>query len=106
MRKIASVRTSSSSQPEFVRLMICKDGGGYFLFLYDTKKDGPCRYDLFLQDLEDAEKVAYSVYGVCPEDWQIIPNYPKGCQQDWIVPTKRILDADGNTRFVKLKENT
>ena len=84
--------------------MICEDDGGCYLFTYDTEEDGPCRYDSFLEDLEDAEEDASSAYGVLPEDWQIIPDYPEGCQRDWIAPTKRIVDADGKTQFVRAEE--
>ncbi len=101
MRKVARVRIRSSAQPEIVRLMICEADVGYYLFMFDGEKDGPCLYDSFFQDAKGAEDSAASAFGVRCEDWKPIPDYPKGCQQDWIAPTRRIVGADGKTQFAK-----
>jgi len=84
--------------------MICEGDGGCYLFMYDTEQDGPCRYDSFLENLEDAEHDASFAYGVRAEDWQFIPDYLEGCQQDWIAPTKKTVDADGKAQFARVGE--
>ena len=99
MRKIASAQEGSTTQPQIVRLMICEGDGGFCFFMYDTDEDGPCLYDEFFEELDDAFEMACSAYGVRREHWRDIPDYPDGCQQDWIAPTRRISVPNGRSRF-------
>ena len=106
MRKVASVQVPSATHPEIVRLMICEDDGGFYLFMYDTDRDGPCLYDEFYHDLDDALETACSAYGVRREDWCAIPGYPDGCQQDCIAPTRRISMPNGESRFERVEDDS
>jgi len=106
MRKMASVQKRSTTQPEIVRLMICEADGGFYLFQYDRDEDGPCLYDDFLEELDDAFEMASSAYGVRREHWRDIPDYPDGCQQDWIAPTRRVPVPNGGSRFERVENRS
>lgn len=85
MRKHVTLRHPVN---DIVRLMLCEEDIGIYLFEYDTLDDGPSSADALFESWEAAETHALSSFGVKSEDWVQIPDRLPGCQQDWIAPVR------------------
>jgi len=69
------------------KLMLCKEKGGVYLFGYYCLQDTSANWDHFFSTIEDANECCLEEYNINVEDWIIISDQPKHCQQDFIIPT-------------------
>jgi hypothetical protein len=83
MRKISTLKNKIGTT---VRLMLCEDKYGYYLFGYDKLEDCACIWDEFYDNIEDLFERANDKFYVKIEDWINIPKQLDNCQQDWIKP--------------------
>ena len=90
MRYVAKV----TEHPVVKRLMIYEYSQGTYLFIYDIEEDGPCSWDQWFETLDETMKRAEEEYGVRPGSWDVIPDPPERCQQDWIAHV-RVLGGGG-----------
>jgi biofilm protein TabA len=70
------------------KLMLCQAKGGVYLFGYYSLQDSSADWDHFFCTMEDAIESCFEEYGINEEDWIIIVDQPKNCQQDFIIPTR------------------
>ncbi len=69
------------------KLMLCKAKEGVYLFGYYSLEDSSANWDHFFSTIEDANECCFEEYNINEEDWIIISDPPKHCQQDFIIPT-------------------
>ncbi|MFU1859357.1 hypothetical protein ACK8HY_20320 [Sphingobacterium sp. NGMCC 1.201703] len=86
------------------KLMLCQAEGGVYLFGYYSLQDSSADWDHFSYTMEDAMECCFEEYGVNREDWIIIEDQPKNCQQDFIIPTRIKGREDGNPAFGQLQQ--
>lgn len=84
MRKVAFKDIDGKTK----KLMLCRAKGGVYLFGYYSLQDSSADWDYFFCTMEDAIESCVEEYDVNEEDWIIIANQPKSCQQDFIIPTR------------------
>jgi hypothetical protein len=101
MRLIAQVPQPATS---IVRLMIYACPGCVYLFGFDTLQDGGCRWDEGYESVADAQDAAESKYGVCPADWQPIPDPLPHCYDAWIAPVRTKGSPEGNPQHGQLEK--
>ncbi|WP_286858451.1 MULTISPECIES: hypothetical protein [Sphingobacterium] len=70
------------------KMMLCQAKGGVYLFGYYSLEDGSADWDHFFSTMEDASECCIEEYAINEEDWIIIADQPKNCQQDFIIPTR------------------
>lgn len=70
------------------KLMLCQAKGGVYLFGYYSLQDSSADWDHFFCTIEDAIECCFEEYGINEEDWIIIADQSKNCQQDFIIPTR------------------
>lgn len=100
MRKIA--KTRNHSQIKQIILYDCDRG--VYLFPCTSLEDGFAIGDEWYETLEIAEETCSKEYGITENDWNIIPDPPEGCQQDWIAPVRVISRNTENPHWVRLKK--
>lgn len=69
------------------KLMLCQTKVGIHLFGYYCLQDTSANWDHFFSTIEDANECCLEEYNINEEDWIIISDQPKHCQQDFIIPT-------------------
>jgi len=85
MRKLTFIEVKN----ETIKLMIYESKYETYLFGYDCLQDSFSKWDLWFFTLEEAEKYCEENFRVEIEDWILIDEHKKDCQQDFIMPTKR-----------------
>ena len=86
MRKIAFL--SNQSEENIKKIMLHESSEGTYLFGFDTVFDTSCIFDLWFENLSDAEQVCEEDYGIGREDWILISDLREFCQQDLIMPIR------------------
>ncbi|MGJ1409092.1 hypothetical protein ACR78Z_05410 [Sphingobacterium thalpophilum] len=86
------------------KLMLCQADGGVYLFGYYSLQDSSADWDHFFYTMEDAMECCFEEYGVHEEDWIIIEDQPKNCQQDFIIPTRIKGREVGKPAFGQLQQ--
>jgi hypothetical protein len=74
------------------------------LFLCTSLEDGFANGDEWYENLESAESVCRSEYGILDEDWQNIPDPLKHCQQDWIESVRVVGRDKGKPQWGRLEK--
>ena|SRR3984957_1529924 len=92
MRAIATLKKDING---VLRVMVHEpfDDNGVYLYLFDDLEDGPAKYDLWFETMEEALECARVDYGVEEPNWNTIPDPLPQCQHDWIDPIRIIRDA-------------
>jgi hypothetical protein len=83
MRKIAQLKNKVGTT---IRLMLCEDRYGFYLFGYDKSEDAACIWDEFYDNIDDLYERGKDKFDVKTADWIEIPKQLDKCQQDWIKP--------------------
>jgi len=83
MRKVAYKNIDGKTK----KLMLCPAKEGVYLFGYYSLQDTSADWDHFFSTIEDANECCLEEYNISEEDWIIIADQPKNCQQDFIIPT-------------------
>lgn len=86
------------------KLMLCQAKGGVYLFGYYSLQDSSADWDHFFCTIEDAIECCFEEYGINEEDWIIIEDQPKNCQQDFIIPTRIKGREAGKPAFGQLQQ--
>jgi len=69
------------------KLMLCQTKAGVYLFGYYCLQDTCANWDHFFSTIEEANECCLEEYNINEEDWIIISDQPRDCQQDFIIPT-------------------
>jgi hypothetical protein len=64
------------------------DGGGAYLFLFDSLGQGPSSADCWFESLAEAEEHARRKFGIEAMDWQSIPDPEPGRRHDLMEPLR------------------
>ncbi|WP_418360275.1 hypothetical protein [Sphingobacterium detergens] len=86
------------------KLMLCQAKGGVYLFGYYSLQDSSADWDHFFCTIEDAIECCFEEYGINEEDWIIIADQSKNCQQDFIIPTRIKGREAGKPAFGQLQQ--
>lgn len=86
------------------KFMLCQAKGGVYLFGYYSLQDTSADWDQFFSSIEDALECCVEEYDINEEDWIIIADQPKNCQQDFIIPTMVKGRAIGKPAFGHLQQ--
>jgi hypothetical protein len=101
VRKVARTR----NHPEIQQVILYQCADGVYLFPCTSLDDGFSNGDEWYENLESAESICHSEYGILSEDWQIISDPLEHCQQDWVEPVRVVGRDKGKPqwgRFEKL----
>ena len=101
MRKIVNLTEPKNS---IVRLMICNEKNGTFLFGYKKTEDCNSEFDEWYESEIDALESCEIEYGININDWKKIQDAEENCQQDWINPVRVKGRESGNPEFGKLEK--
>ena len=93
MRKVIYKDTDDKTK----KLMLCQAKKGVFLFGYYSLQDTAASWDHFFSTMHDANECCLEEYAIDEEDWIVISDPPKHCQQDFIVPTIVTTSKDSKT---------
>lgn len=85
MRKLTFIEVKNETR----KLMIYESKDETYLFGYDCLQDSFSKWDLCFDSIENAEEYCEENFGVEIDDWIFIEEPKKGCQHDFIMPTKR-----------------
>jgi hypothetical protein len=99
---VRKVATTTMPDAAFRRAMVYDpaDGrGGVYVFLFRSLDDGPCDADYMYEDVAGAELHAAAALGGGAVAWELVPDPPPGCQDDWVAPVQVARDAAGRPIF-------
>ena len=100
MRKVARTRY----HPHIRQLILYQNVDGVYLFPCTSLNDGFANADQWYENLESAESVCCSEYGILGEDWNNISDPLEHCQHDWIEPVRIVGRDRGNPQWDRLEK--
>ena len=102
MRKIAIAKNHSRIR----QVILYQDENGVYLFPCTSLEDGFAEGDQWYEDLETAESVCMSEYGITNDDWQHIPDPVEYCLHDWVEPVRVVEVNTGKPQWGQLEKLT